>query len=134
MVKYNDFQTVLINITRALKPNGYFLFDMVTSYELSTQWDDTVRHENNGNISLVLNSKYDKKTRLAKLTCCFLIKDEKKVKQYIRHFQNKAYTKKEIKQALKNSHLRLLNQYQCFAFEPPHPKSGRIFYITQRKD
>lgn len=132
IVKQNELEQVFKNVSHALKPNGYFLFDMITPYELLTQWNNTVRHESNGNISLLLHSEYYKKSRLSKIKARFIRKSGKRIQQHIRHFQNKAYTQNEIKQTIKKSGLCLLNQYHCFTFDPPNRKTNRIFYVTQK--
>jgi len=132
LFKYTDFEKVIRNVSRSLKPNGKFLFDMITPYKLSTQWNHSIRHENNGNLSLILTSEYKHKTHTAQITGRFLIRKGNRVQQYVRQFRNKAYTRIEIKRALAKAGLQLIHAYECFSFDKPDAKSDRIFYVAQK--
>ena len=132
LTKYTDLQKAMKNIHKALKPKGYFLFDMITPYELLTQWNHGIRYENNGNVSLLLHSNYHRKNRLAEISGKFVVRNGKRILTHTRQFYNKAYTRKEINSILRHSGFKLIHAYDCFTFNLPDRKSNRIFYITQK--
>ena len=132
LTSYRAFETALKNISANLVPRGSFIFDLITPYELSMRWNNIIRHETNGKVSLLLKSHYDKKIKRVEIQGDFLIKTTKKVLRYTRYFHNKAYTKTEINKAIRKSGLKLLHQYDYYSFEKPFTKSCRICYITQK--
>ena len=132
ILHYDEIGQIFQGVEKSLVPGGYFMFDSVTPYELSSQWNDTVRKETSGNIQMVLTSKYDKSCRTAHLTGKFSIPDGKKTLHKIQQFHERAYTRREIKRALAESGLELMHEYKCFSFDPPTSKSFRIFYVARK--
>lgn len=130
---YEDILKVFHGVHRALRPGGYFMFDLVTPYELSSQWNDSIRKEANGDMSLTLSSRYDKETRTARLTGDFVSLEKGKETHYIQSFQEKAWTRREIKKALGATGFDCLKDYRCFSFSKPTSKSYRVFYVAQKQ-
>jgi ubiquinone/menaquinone biosynthesis C-methylase UbiE len=134
ILEYEDIVKIFKGVYKALRPGGFFMFDMVTPYELSSQWNDSIRKEANGNMSLTLTSRYDKETRTARLTGDFAVNNDGKEEHYVQSFQEKAWMRKEIKKALKESGLTFIENFRCFSFSQPTSKSYRIFYIARKQD
>lgn len=132
ILKEEELSMVMKGAYHALKKGGWFLFDMVTPYELSQQWDDAVRRETSDKIELVLNSTYDRKTRIATLNGTFTDQSGKTPKIFTQSFQERAYTPTQMNEIIKSSGLVLREQFKCFSFDPPKAQNYRIFYALQK--
>ncbi len=115
---------------KALRPGGYFIFDLNSEYALEknlfTQdnYDDdlaTVKHQ--------WNSKYNKKTRVATVEMYFYLPDGRVFKEI---HKERAHQHLDIIHWLKDAGFKFIDAYDAYSFLPVGKRSDRIFYIVKK--
>ena len=135
LLSYQDLVTTFEGVGRFLRPGGLFVFDMNTPFGLAAHWDLHKQGRNLGDIAIMGESSYDPQKRLGTIRITVFKKvPGRRVDQLFEKFTEihteRAYSRKEVKNALREGGLKLLACYDCMTFQRPGKKTGRILYVT----
>jgi len=119
---------VFRGVSRALRPDGLFIFDLNTPYcfeqELFTQRctapDAPIRYR--------WRSHYNPESGLTRVDMVFWT-DEGEFRET--HYQ-RAYTSAEVGEWLEQAGMPLLAEYEAYTTLPPGPMTDRIFYVARK--
>ncbi|MDI6782885.1 MAG: class I SAM-dependent methyltransferase [bacterium] len=129
---YRDFAQVCRNVSRVLKPNGIFIFDLNTEYGLKTHWRNKRSEQRKQNLRSIFRSTYNSRKKIATVTATLYITQRKRTKLITTKFMNRAYTAEQVHRAMQNAGLALVAEYDCFTFTPATKTSSRIMYIAKK--
>ena len=130
----HSFENMLNKInTCFINPKGLFIFDISSFYKLSeTIGNNTFIHDGDDIFYSWENKYYDKK-HLIKMYLNFFVKEKKGYRRFCERHVQRAYTEKEIKNALKKAGFTDIKAYDGFNFTKPSNKSQRITFVCRKK-
>lgn len=130
---YADFCKTISNVSLFLEKDRFFIFDLNTIYKAKNiLGNNTIVSEEDG-VFLSWTNEYDKAKRINEIYLDFF--EEIEDGNYIRTSENiteKAYTKREISNAIKKAGLSIVAVFDDMKKTPPTDKSQRVFYITRK--
>ncbi|MFA4029029.1 MAG: hypothetical protein GDYSWBUE_001627 [Candidatus Fervidibacterota bacterium] len=117
----------------ALKPGGYFIFDMNSEYALEANLFTQDNLDTDDRLKYFWVSTYDRKRKLCKVDMYFQVQQEDgsllRFKEV--HYQ-RAYSIDEVASYLIDAGFRCMHIFDAYTFNPPRKKSTRIYYVAQR--
>lgn len=129
----NDVKRVFKLVYNYLNHGGLFIFDVNSSYKLSTVLGNETFYEMGEDISWIWKNTYDSNEKITTFDLTFFIKQENGLYERFDEIHNeKVFTSDEIIKALDSAGLKLLGEYGNLSFNPPRSKEERIFYIAQK--
>jgi SAM-dependent methyltransferase len=127
-----DLEAVFRRVREHLAPGGLFFFDMNTAWALEYVWDHRTLFTEGDDLSLVLDSEYDRDTLLSKVTVTGFVRRGDLYERFSETHLERAYSESQIQSALDASGLNLVAHYDCFALEFPDEESTRIMWVAAR--
>ena len=130
---YEEFCGVLSKVSLFLEKDRLFIFDVNTTYKAKEILGNNTFVSEDENLFLSWQNEYEEETSINNIYLDFFF--ENKDGLYVRTSENiteRAYSKNEIENALKNAELRVLAVYDDMKKTPPTDKSQRVFYITKK--
>lgn len=128
----NQITATFSRVNNFLNPKGIFVFDFNTEYKFknilsgnsfSKIYDDAV---------CAFETFYDEETQIIEYYTDFFVKiKDDMYKRFTECHYEKAYSKDEIINAIKNSNLKILDIYDDFSFKKPNDKTERLVFVTQ---
>lgn len=135
MITRNDLQSTLNNIARALKPDGWFLFDMNTTYALAVKWQKNrcyVQQETPELLELHRTS-YDFEKQLACMKITWFVKVGEVWEKYEEKHTERAFPLNVIEDCLEYAGLHVVDKLGSLdPIAPVSPYSGRAWFLTQK--
>lgn len=135
LITNDDLQSTFNAISRALKPNGWFLFDMNTVYGLAVAWQKKnceVAQETPELLELHRTSyNYEKRLACAKIT--WFVKVNDKWEKYEEKHVERAFSIDEIEKCLEYAGFHIVDRLgKLDPFTPLQPNSSRVWFITRK--
>jgi SAM-dependent methyltransferase len=135
LLSYQGLVTTFEKVRRALRPGGLFVFDMNTATGLAAHWDYHKEGRDLGDVAIIGDNSYDPQKRLGTIRITVFKKvPGGKVHQLFEKFTEihteRAYSRSEVKTALREGGLKLLACYDCMTFRRPGKRAGRILYVA----
>ena len=127
-----DLEAVFRRVKEHLAPGGLFLFDMNTAWALEYVWDHRTLFTEGDDLSLVLDSEYDRDTLLSKVTVTGFVRRGDLYERFSETHLERAYSESQIEAALGTSGLNLVARYDCFDLGPPDEESTRIMWVADK--
>lgn len=115
-----------------LNPGGLFIFDFRSEYGLSKIVSNNTFIEDSKDVTYIWQNEYDNERRISNMDLIFFVKEEGSYNKFYESHSLKSYSIGEIKKALENSKLELINVYDDLSFEPPVSQSERIFIVAKK--
>jgi ubiquinone/menaquinone biosynthesis C-methylase UbiE len=135
MLTADDLQSTLNNISRALKPGGWFLFDMNTTYGLAVKWQKVrcyVQQETPDLLELHRTS-YDFENHKACLKITWFVRDGNSWEKFEEKHTERAFSIQEIEKCLHYSGLKVIGKFgNLNDLTPLTPSSNRVWFVTQK--
>ena len=127
-----DLARCFAGVSAALAPGGLFVADMNTRYFLEHDWPAFEADERVGFIQ-VAHSRFDPaaSTSTMRLTG-FVGDDERGYERFDETHVERAYPPDTVATLLGDAGLRVEAAYECFTFQPHHPRSQRIAWVARR--
>lgn len=137
MITNDDLQSSFNNIARALKPSGWFLFDMNTIYGLAVRWQQRncyVQQETSDLLELHRTS-YDFEKRLAAVKITWFVKVSEVWEKYEERHVERAFSLQEIEDCLNYAGLEVIDKLgNLDPVGPVTSNSSRVWYLTRKPD
>lgn len=129
---YADLCRVFKLVKNYLNPGAPFIFDMNSEYKLSTIISDNTFTFDSESVYYVWENEYDKDSRMADFYLTFFVLDENgSYQRFDENHTQKAYTQKEITDALTAAGFKQINVYDGYSFGSPKEKSERLVYTAR---
>jgi ubiquinone/menaquinone biosynthesis C-methylase UbiE len=135
MVTKDDLQSTFNNIARALKPDGWFLFDMNTTYGLTVNWQKNrcyVQQETPDLLELHRTS-YDYEKQIACLKITWFVRVGDIWEKFEEKHRERAFPVSEIEKCLGYAGFQVVDKLG--SLQPPTPLeaySSRIWIIAHK--
>jgi ubiquinone/menaquinone biosynthesis C-methylase UbiE len=123
------------NVLRALKPGGYFVFDMNTIQGLAVDWQryPHVIELNTAEMFQVISPSYDFEQNIVKLAITGFLKEGELWRRIDEEHTERGYTIAEIRRTLKKAGF---TETHCVSdlgdMTPPNQWSDRVWFIVQK--
>ncbi len=131
----NDLKRVTRAVARALKPGGYFFFDVNNRLGFETYWKGTACLEKPG-LLLVLNNANDAANDRAWVDCVWFIKEGQLWRRHAERVQEVCWSEQEIRRALKSAGFNETREWDSTPFFKHNRliKPGcRTHYLARKK-
>ncbi len=134
MLTYEDLEQALRAINFALRPGGFFVFNLnqVEKLPVSQQPETAMLEEENMVLIWESYFKPDRKTWVITLTA-FLRTEDGLYKKIKEEHQERSYTRDELEPILARTGWAVQACYRAFSFERPGPADRNIFYVLQKQ-
>lgn len=134
IVTENDMKQVFKRVSDSLVPNGMFIFDVTTEYNIVKYFHRQTFAENHNSFSYIWKNLYLSNEKICKTVLTFFIKENN---DYYRKFEEihiqKIYTVSEIKNMLEETGYKLLSSFDAFTFNKWNKTSERINFTAVKK-
>lgn len=131
MITPEDLRQVFYRSYEALRPMGLFVFDMNAVEKLSGAGGDTTFIDDQ-DLSLIWETSYDSGHDVWEIKLTGFVRKGEMYDKFIEVHKEKAYRKDEILSFLAETGFEVLDVYHGFSFEPPNPRSRRLFYVARK--
>lgn len=132
IIDYNDFCKAIERVALFLCDEGLFIFDVNTIYKhRQVLGDNTFVLEEEG-VYCVWQNFYNPEDNTVDIALDFFEGDGENYKRYSEDITERAYTEKEIKNALKKAGLEILAVYDDMTYNSLKKDSERAIYITRK--
>lgn len=131
ITEYSDLKSVFSLVRDYLNPDGVFVFDMNTPYKYENVLDNNVFYEIYDDIAYIWQSTYNASDRICNFDLTFFVRESDELYRRLEEEQQqKAWNSDEVKAALEESGLTLINVFDEYTQNPPSEKSERCFFIA----
>lgn len=129
-----DLIRCFLCVYKALVPEGIMVFDMNTVYGLEKQWGNQTFTRENEELVSIWQCHFDPKTMISTLHLVFWEKlpDGTTGEKYEEVHQERAYTVKEVKEALKRAGFSRTRFFHHGMFIPVSPFSVRMMVVAEK--
>lgn len=134
MLTTDDLQSTFNNIARALKPGGWFMFDMNTTYGLAVQWQKEkcyVRQETPDLLELH-RTDYDFEKHLATVKITWFVREGEIWQKFEEEHTERAFSLDEIEDSLTYAGFTNLYKFGSIRHQKPlQADNNRVWYLAQ---
>jgi ubiquinone/menaquinone biosynthesis C-methylase UbiE len=135
MLTADDLQSTINNVARALKPGGWFLFDMNTTYGLAVKWQKVrcyVQQETPDLLELHRTS-YDFEHHKACLKITWFVRDGNTWERFEEKHVERAFSIHEIEACLAYAGFKVIDKFGSLSdLTPVMPNSNRVWFIAHK--
>lgn len=118
-------------ISKYLKSDGLFIFDMNAPYAFETDMFTQSDHHPRQKLQYDWVAHYDRQSRLCHVEMIYLRREDNgEVTQFRETHCERSYTMEEIQGYLQASDLRLLESFDSYRLAPPHAQSERWYFVA----
>lgn len=132
LLEKEDLEKCLHWVHNYLNPGGLFIFDINTKYKLETLLPGNVFTDETEGVYYTWENAYDPEEKICMFDLNFFVEENGLYRRFEEVHYEKAYTRGEIKQALRDANLKLLAEYDDLTFDAPKRQSEKIFFVAQR--
>jgi ubiquinone/menaquinone biosynthesis C-methylase UbiE len=133
MLTTDDLQSTFNNIARALKPGGWFIFDMNTTYGLAVHWQKErcyVQQETPDLIELH-RTDYDFETNKACLNITWFVREGEVWQKFEEKHVERAFSIQEIVDCLEYAGFTVVEKFGSIRNQKPlRDDSNRVWFLT----
>ena len=120
-------------VYKALKEQGIFVFDVNTVYKhREVLFNNTFAFEEE-DFFLCWDNEYEENDTVA-IYLDFFVKNGEHYDRLTETFKERAYTLKDLQEALSYSGFRVLGIYDELTLEPPREDSERVYFVCKKED
>ncbi len=132
ILEYRDLVEVFRLVNNYLDPGGVFIFDLNTVYKYEKVMGDSTIAEDREECSFIWENYYDGDTKINEYDLSLFIREKEDLyRKYTETHYQRAFAIDEIKEALKEAGLELLEAYDAFTRNPVNETSERIYLIAR---
>lgn len=132
LLNYDDLVHTFGRVAQVLNPRGLFVFDVNTPAGLASHWNYRKHGQDLEDVAIIGNNSYDPQSKLGTIHITVFKKAGRLFEKFTETHTERAYSPREIQNALREGGLKLLSSYDCMTFSRPRKKSGRILYVATR--
>jgi ubiquinone/menaquinone biosynthesis C-methylase UbiE len=128
-----EMKQVFTRVSEALVPQGMFIFDVTTEYNIVKHFDKQTFAENNDDYSYVWRNLYFHKEKVCKTILTFFLREGSDFRRYEELHIQKIYSVAEIKRFLEQTGYKLLSSFDAFSFNRWGKASERINFTAVKE-
>ncbi|MCX7710196.1 MAG: class I SAM-dependent methyltransferase [Clostridia bacterium] len=128
-----DLKKMFKLVHNYLNPGGIFIFDINSPFKLEHVLGNNVFYDISEDASYIWKNYYNSRKKLCEFDLTFFVKEEEYYKKYDEIHYERAYSKQELKNIIKDSGLYLSGIYDELKLSKPHSKSKRIFFVCKKQ-
>jgi SAM-dependent methyltransferase len=136
MLTTDDLQSTFNNVARALKPDGWFLFDMNTTYGLAVQWQKVkcyVQQETPDLLELH-RTEYDFENHRACLKITWFVREGEIWQKFEEKHHERAFSIQEIENCLEYAGFKVVNIFGSIRHQKPlQADSNRAWFLCRNE-
>lgn len=132
MLTAEDLLAVFRRVCKALRPGGYFFFDMNTAQAFETMWNDDIYFVDSEDLSVILASQYDRRQQRTAVTLTCFERVGELYRKIVERHTEQAYPEEEVATLLTDAGLAVRARYDCFTYWLATEDSTRIMWVAQR--
>ncbi len=137
MLTKDDLQSTFNNIARALKPGGWFIFDMNTTYGLAVEWQKEkcyVRQETPDLLELH-RTDYDFENNKACVTITWFVREGEVWQKFEEKHVERAFPIEEIEDCLEYAGFKVVGKFGSIRHQKPlQSDNNRVWFLTHYQD
>jgi ubiquinone/menaquinone biosynthesis C-methylase UbiE len=133
MLTTNDLQSTFNNVARALKPGGWFVFDMNTTYGLAVQWqkDKCYVQQETPDLLELHRTSYDFENHKACVKITWFVREGEIWQKFEEKHIERAFSIHEIEDCLNYAGLKVVDIFGSIRHQKPlQPDSNRAWFLT----
>ncbi len=130
-----DLAQAFANTHQALKPGGFFVFDMNTIYSLAVDWQqkEVYVQQDSGDLMEIHRPSFDHENQTATLHITGFIKKSDHWQRFDEIHRERGYPILEIRKCLESAGFSVIDYFSSLRdFSKPKPESKRVWFIAQR--
>ncbi len=129
-----EFARALLGFREAVRPGGFFVFDVNAARRLSQMTEASLFLEGPG-WAFVEENQFTPSTSIWRIRVTGFIEERDGLYRRFREVHHeRAYSQKEVAGMLAKAGWSLLGAYNAFGFEPASPDAARIYFVAQRPE
>ncbi len=132
LLHQEDLHQCLHWVENYLNPGGLFIFDINTKYKLETLLPGNVFTDETEHVYYTWENAFDKEDGICMFDLNFFVRENGQYRRFEEVHYEKAYTRGQIKMALRQAGLQLLGEYEDLTMQAPQRRSEKIFYVAQK--
>ena len=131
---YEKFAQAVKSISSFIQEGGLMIFDVNTVYKHQEVLGDNVFVSEEDDIYLVWENTLLEKNTVNINLDFFVCEKDDKYTRYSENFDERAYTQDEIKSALTQANLKILETRDFYTNSKPTEKSEKIIYVVKKEN
>lgn len=134
LTDYNDVVSAFVCVYESLNKGGLFIFDINSEYKLSHILGDNTFVYEDEEAYCVWNCEYSPEERICGFDLNFFVRqgENNMYNRYFEYQEERAYSIDEIKAAICEAGLSLINVYADLSIEAPEDNAERLFFICRK--
>ena len=128
-----EMKQVFQRVSEALVPQGMFIFDVTTEYNIVKHFHRQTFAESNDDFSYIWRNLYFHKEKLCKTVLTFFLPEDEGYRKYEELHIQKIYSAGEIKKLLEQTGYKLLSSFDAFSFSRWGRISERINFTAVKE-
>ena len=128
-----EMKQVFQRVSEALVPQGMFIFDVTTEYNIVKHFHRQTFAESNDDFSYIWRNLYFHKEKLCKTVLTFFLRENEGYRKYEELHIQKIYSAGEIKKLLEQTGYKLLSSFDAFSFSRWGRISERINFTAVKQ-
>ncbi|KAB3529826.1 class I SAM-dependent DNA methyltransferase [Alkaliphilus serpentinus] len=129
IIDTNDLIKMFKKVKNHLSEGGTFLFDISSLYKLKNTIGNNTFGENLGDLCYLWENYFDDENMLVEMDIAFFMQEGSLYRKYEEQHIQRAYSEKEIMEALKLAGFNKVIVYGDFKKKPPTNESERLFFM-----
>lgn len=134
MTTEGEMKDVFVRVSSALIPQGMFIFDVTTEYNILRHFHRQTFAENHDSFSYIWKNVYLHGENICRTVLTFFLKDDDHYQRYEELHIQKIYSVDQIKELLEQTGYKLLSSFDAFTFNKWGKTSERINFTAVKKE
>ncbi|HLW78771.1 MAG TPA: class I SAM-dependent methyltransferase [Terriglobia bacterium] len=135
VLRKSDLMRVARAAARALRPGGYFYFDVNNRAHLEKNWSGASWQERPG-VAMVMRGSYDRRRAKGCADFEWFVQDGKRWRRFREHVEEVWWTPAEIRRTLRAAGFQAIRAWDAAPFSQGHPRlppGCRTFYLARKR-
>ena len=129
---YEDFCRAIAKVSLFLEPERLFIFDVNTEYKHREILGNNTFVVEQDNVFCVWQNSFYSQENITDISLDFFVKEQESYKRFSEDFSERAYTCKEIEEAIKSAGLKIEAVYADMSENSPLENTDRVIYVTRK--
>jgi cyclopropane fatty-acyl-phospholipid synthase-like methyltransferase len=129
----NDLKKMFKLVKNYLNPGGLFIFDINSEKKLSSTFGNNLFYEVSDDMTCLWQNRYDSKKKICEFDITMFVNEDGKYARYDEIQYERAYSIKEITDAIKNTGLSFIGKYENIKVNKVDKNKDRIFFVCGKR-